>query len=330
MQLLIVKTTSLGDLIHTLPALNDAANAIPCLEADWLAERPFTAIPAWHPAVRRVIASDLRRWRKAPLATVRSGEWARFRDDLGQTRYDLVLDAQGLIKSAFLARCADGPTAGPDWSSAREPLASLFYGRRLRVPPHGSEHAITRTRRLFAAALGYPLPANLNEAPDAGLDRARFAAPDAATPYALFLHGTTWPTKRWPLAHWQQVARWFETRGLAVVLPWGSDSERADAEAIAAASPTARVLPKLGLTEVAGWIAHARVVVGVDTGLMHLTAALGTPGVSLYGPTLPQMTGAFGRNQHWLCNADQPPTIDRARPLTVTVERVIERLSTLP
>ncbi len=329
MQLLIVKTTSLGDLIHTLPALTDAVAAVPGLAVDWLAERPFSEIPGWHPAVRRVIASDLRRWRKAPLTTLRNGDWARFRDDLRQTRYDCVLDAQGLVKSAFLASRADGPVAGPDFVSAREPLAALFYQHRQRVPKHGREHAITRTRRLFAAALGYPLPANLDEAPDAGLDRARFAPPDIATPYALFLHGTTWPSKRWPLAHWQQLARWFDARGIAVVLPWGSEAERADAETIAATSPNIRVLPKLGLTAVAGWIAHARVIVGVDTGLMHLAAALGTPGVSLYGPTLPQMTGAFGRHQHWLCNHDQPPTIDRARPLTVTVERVIEHLSTL-
>jgi heptosyltransferase-1 len=329
MQLLIVKTTSLGDLIHTLPALTDAARAIPGLRADWLAESPFAEIPGWHPAVRRVIASDLRRWRKAPLAAVRSGDWARFRGQLRQTRYDLVLDAQGLVKSAFLASRADGPVAGPDWRSAREPLAALFYDRRHAVPAHGREHAITRTRRLFAAALGYPLPADLDQPPDADLERSRFAAPDLAAPYALFLHGTTWPTKRWPLAHWQQLARWFDARGIAVVLPWGSAAERADAEAIAAASPNARVLPKLGLTAVAGWIAHARVVVGVDTGLMHLAAALGTPGLSLYGPTLPQITGAFGRRQHWLCNADQPPTIDRARPLTVSVERVIEQLPSL-
>ena len=329
MQLLIVKTTSLGDLIHTLPALNDAAAAIPCLKVDWLAERPFAEIPGWHPAIRRVIASDLRRWRKAPLATVRNGDWARFRADLRQTRYDLVLDAQGLVKSAFLASRADGPSAGPGWSSAREPLASLFYDRRLAVPRHGREHAITRTRRLFAAACGYPLPANLDQPPESGLDRARFAHPDIATPYALLLHGTTWPTKRWPISHWQRLAQWFATQGIPVVLPWGSDSERADADAIAAAGPNARVLPKLGLTGVAGWIAHAQVIVGVDTGLMHLAAALGTPGLSLYGPTLPQMTGAFGVNQHWLCNDDQPQTIDRARPLTVSVERVTERLPSL-
>jgi heptosyltransferase-1 len=327
MQLLIVKTTSLGDLIHTLPALTDAARAVPGLAVDWLAERPFAEIPRWHPAVRTVIASDLRRWRKAPLATLRNGDWARFRAELRSRRYDLVLDAQGLVKSAFLASRADGPVAGPGWASAREPLASLFYDRRHRIPAHGAEHAITRTRRLFAAALGYPLPADLAAPPDAGLDRARFERPAIERPYALFLHGTTWPTKRWPLAHWQQLAQWFAARGLVVALPWGSAAERADADAIAAVAPNARVLPKLGLTAVAGWIAHAQVIVGVDTGLMHLASALATPGVSLYGPTLPAMTGAFGRNQQWLCNADQPPTIDRERPLTVTVARVIEALT---
>ena len=108
MKLLIVKTTSLGDLIHTLPALTDAVRAIPGLQADWLAERPFVEIPGWHPAVQRVIACDLRRWRKAPLATVRSGDWARFRSELRASRYDRVLDAQGLVKSAFLASRADG------------------------------------------------------------------------------------------------------------------------------------------------------------------------------------------------------------------------------
>ena len=260
MPLLIVKTTSLGDLIHTLPALTDAARARPGLVVDWLAERPFAEIPRWHPAVRTVIASDLRRWRKAPLATLRSGDWARFRAILRASRYDLVLDAQGLVKSAFLASRADGPVAGPDWASAREPLASLFYDRRLPVPAHGSEHAITRTRRLFAAALGYPLPADLDQPPDAGLDRTRFERPTIAPPYALFLHGTTWPTKRWPLGHWQRLAQWFGERGTTVALPWGSEAERADAEAIAATAPNATVLPKLGLTAVAGWIAHAQVV----------------------------------------------------------------------
>ncbi len=329
MKLLIVKTTSLGDLIHTLPALTDAARAVSGLTVDWLAERPFAEIPRWHPAVQRVIASDLRRWRKAPLASLRDGDWARFRAELRQCRYDLVLDAQGLVKSAWLASRADGPVAGPGWSSARESLAALFYRYRYTVPAHGQEHAITRTRRLFAAALGYPLPAALEQPPDSGLDRARFAIPAIDQPYAVFLHGTTWPTKRWPLHDWQALARWLSQQGLAVVLPWGSEAERADAERIAAATPGCRVLPKLGLTAVAGWLAHARLVVGVDTGLMHLAAALATPGLSLYGPTLPQMTGAFGRNQHWLCNEDQPPSIDRERPLTVSRERVIEVLQLL-
>lgn len=330
MKLLIVKTTSLGDLVHTLPALTDAARAVPGLVVDWLAERPFAEIPRWHPAVRRVITSDLRRWRKTPLATLRDGDWARFRAELRQDRYDLVLDAQGLIKSAWLASRALGPSAGPGWTSAREPLASLLYRHRLAVPAHGQEHAITRTRRLFAAALGYPLPAALDAPPDSGLDRHRFALPAIDQPYAVFLHGTTWPSKRWPLADWQALARWQSQQGVAVILPWGNEAERADAERIATATPGCRVLPKLGLSAIAGWIAHAKVVVGVDTGLMHLAAALATPGVSLYGPTLPQMTGAFGGNQHWLCNDDQPATIDRERLLTVSREKVIEVLQALP
>ena len=196
----------------------------------WKTAQSYMQRMLQRPAVQRVIACDLRRWRKAPLAAVRSGDWARFRSELRASRYDRVLDAQGLVKSAFLASRADGPTAGPDWSSAREPLASLFYRHRHAVPAHGREHAITRTRRLFAAALGYPLPADLDAPPDAGLDRQRFARPAIEQPYAVFLHGTTWPTKRWPLADWQGLARTLTGQGIAVMLPWGSEAERAEEE----------------------------------------------------------------------------------------------------
>jgi len=111
MRLLIVKTSSLGDVIHTLSAVSDAAAASPGLVCDWLVEEAYREVPAWHPAIRRVIPCALRRWRRAPLAAWRSGEWSRFRADLRQDAYDLVLDSQGLIKSAFLAIQARGPVA---------------------------------------------------------------------------------------------------------------------------------------------------------------------------------------------------------------------------
>lgn len=323
MRLLIVKTSSLGDVIHALPAVTDAATRVPGLRCDWLVERAFAEIPAWHPLVDRVIPCDMRTWRKHLWRTVMGGDWSRFRHDLRIQPYDLVLDAQGLFKSAWLARRARGPLAGPDRRSAREPLAAWFYDRALSVPPHDQAHAVQRTRQLFAAALGYPLPAT---DPDAGLARQRFPVPDLSEPYAVLLHGTTWETKRWPIAHWQALARALAAKGLRVVLPWGNASEHEDAQTIAAYAH-GLVLPRVGLTTLAGWLAHARVVVGVDTGLAHLAAALGTPQVTLYGPTLPQLTGAVGARQVWLRSDEQATTIDRTRPTTVSVERVIEALA---
>jgi heptosyltransferase-1 len=325
MRILIVKTSSLGDVVHTLPAVTDAARAVPGLRCDWLVERAFAEIPAWHPAVDRVIQCDLRGWRKNLLHTVFGGDWGRFRAELRQARYDLVLDAQGLAKSAWLARQARGPLAGPDRASAREPVAAFYYRRAYPVPKHDAAHAVERARRLFAQALGYPYAAT---PPDAGLERTGFPPPGLEAPYALLLHGTTWTSKRWPLECWRALGEWLAGRGLRPVLPWGSEAERIDAESIAAACG-GLVLPRLGLTALAGWLARAQLCVGVDTGLAHLAAALGTPQLSLYGPTLPELTGAVGANQVWLTSGEYT-TIDRERPNTVSVERVCAALRAEP
>ena len=325
MRILIVKTSSLGDIVHALPALSDAVRAVPGLRCDWLAERAFAEIPAWHPAVGRIVQCDLRGWRGNLGRTLFGGDWARFRAELRQDDYDLVIDAQGLVKSAWLGRQARGPLAGPDRHSAREPLAAWFYQRAYALPRHDQAHAVERARRLFAQALGYALP---DAPPDAGLDRSRFPAPGLDQPYLMFLHGTSWSSKRWPLEHWCELGAWVAARGLRVVLPWGSEAERADAGSIAAACG-GLVLPRLGLTALAGWLAGARGCVGVDTGLAHLAAALGTPQLTLYGPTLPRLTGAVGDRQLWLTSGEYR-TIERARPNTVSVARVREALAGPP
>ncbi len=317
MRILIIKTSSLGDLIHTLPALTDVARARPELTFDWLAEKPFAEIPRWHPAVGRVISSDLRQWRRHPLRTLFDGTWAEFRDGLQERRYDLVIDAQGLLKSAWLARTAHGPVAGPNRHSAREPLAALLYRQTYAIPPRDQAHAVERNRRLFAQALNYALPAT---APDAGLNRAQFADPNHPRPYALLLHGTTWASKRWPEASWTQLGQWLREQGVDALLPWGTIEEREQAKRIACAGGGI-LLERQSLTALAGWLAHARAFVGVDTGLAHLGAALGTPGITLYGPTLPHLTGALGPNQSPLTSGDAA-TVDRKRPTTVEVSRV--------
>jgi len=294
-RVLLIKTSSLGDVVHTLPALTDAQRAIPGIRFDWVVEEGFAEIPAWHPAVAQVIPVAIRRWRKSLLQTLRSGEWGRFKARLRETHYDLVIDAQGLLKSAWLTRYVKAPVAGLDAGSAREPLAARFYDRRYNVPRE--QHALERVRQLFAQALGYSVPACLG---DYGLDRSRLVT-SGEEPYLLFLHGTTWPSKHWPEPYWRELAERMSAFGWAIRLPWGNAEEKARAERIVEGIPGAGVLSRLNLGGVAKVIAGARACVAVDTGLGHLAAALDVPSISLYGPTLPGRVGAYGRSQVHLC-----------------------------
>jgi heptosyltransferase-1 len=291
----VVKTSSLGDVIHTLPAITDADRGTPGIRFDWVVEESLQEVPAWHPAVDRVIPVAIRRWRRQPWRALAAGEWAAFRRALRERGYDRIIDAQGLIKSAVISRIARGRRAGLDRASAREPLASRFYQDRNHIAR--DQHAITRVRELFARVLGYPLPEG---PPDYGLERRRFLRGANPGAYLVFLHGTTWPAKRSPLAFWQELARLAAGQGLGVRLPQGDEEEGARAGVISQASEHVTVLPRLGLTDLAQELAGARAVVGVDTGLAHLAAALSVPSVTLYGPTRPGLTGTRGPQQHQL------------------------------
>jgi len=290
-RVLIIKTSSLGDVIHTLPALTDAAHAIPGIRFDWVVEEGFAEIPSWHPAVDQVIPVAIRRWRKNIWQTIKSGEWKAFKQRVRERKYDLVIDAQGLVKSAWLTRFVKAPVAGLDRYSAREGWASRFYDRRLSVAT--GQHAVERVRQLFAMALAYDLPEGIG---NYGLDLDRLQLPPAA-PYVVFLHGTTWATKHWPEAYWRQLAERLGQRKLQVRLPWGNQAEKDRAERIAQGLNNCQVLPKLNLAGVARVLAAAKACVAVDTGLGHLAAALDVPTISLFGPTNPGLTGAYGRVQ---------------------------------
>ncbi|BFO01958.1 Lipopolysaccharide heptosyltransferase 1 [Pseudomonas putida] len=291
MRVLIIKTSSLGDVIHTLPAVTDAAHALPGIRFDWVVEEGFAEIPSWHPAVDQVIPVAIRRWRKNLWQTIKSGEWKAFKQRLRAQKYDLVIDAQGLVKSAWLTRYVKAPVAGLDRYSAREGWASRFYDRRLSVAV--GQHAVERVRQLFALALAYDLPEGIGRY---GLDLDRLQLPPAA-PYVVFLHGTTWATKHWPEAYWRELAERLGRRNLQVRLPWGNPAEKARAERIAQGLKNCEVLPKLNLAGVARVLAAAKACVAVDTGLGHLAAALDVPTISLFGPTNPGLTGAYGRVQ---------------------------------
>lgn len=291
MRVLLVKTSSLGDLIHAMPALTDARRHLPGIRFHWLVEETFAQIPALHPAVEAVIPCALRRWRRQLPAVFWRRDWRDFRARLAAHDYDLVLDSQGLLKSAWLARLARGERAGYDGQSARESWAAWHYQRRLPVPR--GLHAITRQRRLFAQALGYASVDEAQEPPRYGIESWQPGS-SAAGPVAL-LHGTSWPSKRWPTANWLALGRLLDKHQVPLLLPWGNAEELARAEFLATRLPNATVTPALGLAELAATLGKCRAAVGVDGGPTHLAAALGLPVLALHGASDAGLTAPLGR-----------------------------------
>ena len=293
MRVLIVKMSSMGDLVHALPMVTGIARAFPRAAIDWVVEESFADIPALHPAVQRVIPIALRRWRRQPWRRDYRQQMAHFLASLREHPYDLVLDCQGLLKSAAVAALAHGPVSGFDRRSAREPLASWFYQQRFFVSR--SDHAIDRNLSLAALALGY----ESHRQPDFGL-RDRVAAlplPESLTLQSpcviLFTHASR-PGKYWPDDHWLALERTLAHQGLTSYLVAGGDSERTRSLALAARMQRAQVLPRLGLLALSAVIGAARGAVGLDTGLTHLAAAIGIPTVGIYCDYDPGLVGLRG------------------------------------
>lgn len=307
MHVLIVKTSSMGDVLHTLPALTDAMQAIPGIRFDWVVEENFAQIPSWHPAVDKVLPVAIRRWRKHWFGSQQREERVRFKRDLQSRQYDVVIDAQGLIKSAALVtRLARGVKHGQDSRSAREPFASWWYDQRHEIDK--KQHAVERTRELFAKSLGYEKPQTQGDYAIA----AHFLRdePQNIAPYLVFLHATTRDNKHWPESHWRELIGLLQPAGLRIKLPWGAEHEHQRAQRLAEGFDYVEVLPKLTLEAIARELAGARAVVSVDTGLSHLTAALDRPNITLYGPTDPGLIGGYGQNQYAIkaCNGDMAST----------------------
>jgi len=285
----------MGDILHTLPALTDAADAIPDIQFDWLIEPDFEEIPHWHKNVARVIALPLRQLRKSRFRGVSRQQALAAIKSIREKPYDLIIDAQGLFKSAVFAKLAKGPVHGLSWRSARESIASLFYKKTAYVS--WDQHAIDRIRSLFATLLGYPKPVGH---PKYGIDWDKFPKVTFDKPYIMFSHGTTWETKHWPLHYWVRLAQIAESEGFDIKLTGVTPAQQQRAQHIATEVSSVKVLPPLSLEEAAVTIGHASANIGVDTGFCHLSAALGVPTVSVYGPTDPVKTGALGEKQRYI------------------------------
>lgn len=295
-RILFVKTSSLGDVVHQCPAVSDAARRLGGAEIHWVVEEGFAGIARMHASVNRVIPVAIRRWRRSLWRGSVWQEMAQFGRSLAGEPYDAVIDTQGLLKSALITRFTRGTRHGMDRASAREPIAARFYDRVHQVPR--GLHAVERNRRLTAAALGYEVDDHLHY----GL---RNVLTTQAGAYSVLLTMTSRADKLWPESRWIELAK---ALAQPVVLPWGTEEERARAERIAAALRQAVVPQRMTVEALAEVLANARSVVGLDSGLTHLAAALGVPTVAIFSGSDPTLTGVYGaRRASNVGAAGKPP-----------------------
>ena len=282
---LIIKTSSLGDVVHQMPAIVDASRACPQVRLTWLVEESFAPLVRLHPLVADIIPVATRRWRSQLGAIATWREIGAFRTRLRRQSFEKVIDTQGLIRSAIMTRVARGARHGYDVRSIREPLAARFYDTKHAV---GRDlHAVTRNRLLTGRSLGYEPTGDV----DYGLN------PPARTDgqrYAVLLHGTSRLSKTWRAEDWIETGRWLQANGLQTVLPWGTEAERLLSERLSGEIAGSRVQPRQSLDLTAQMIGNAALVIGVDTGLMHLAAAYRVPLVGIYVSTDPGLTGPVG------------------------------------
>ena len=293
--MLIVKTSSMGDVVHALPVVRDILTAHPGAQIDWLVEEAYADIVRAHPGVRRVIPLALRRWRKQFWRADIRQEWRDWRAQLRAQTYDAVIDLQGLVKSALIARLARGPLYGLSWASSREALAPLFYAHRQKTALHRTEAAVPRYRALVAWALHYAQQGKPQYGLSLQAPRPDWLLGDA--PYVVLLSATAKDRKLWDEARWIALGLALAGQGMRCVFAWGNAAERARAERLVAAVNTAAPQATVGAAlaapaafDLAEWMRVLRAagaVVGVDTGLLYLAAAVGTPAVAIYTGSSP-------------------------------------------
>jgi len=293
MRILLIKLTSLGDLIHALPALTDARAAYPDIEFDWVIDESFQEVALWHPAVKNHFTTNHRKWRKNLRSLSTYASMFKLFQNIRKNKYDRVIDGQGNHKSGFLSLFTRGIRAGFDKNSVREKIAHLAYQKKYQVSKE--QHAIARLRVLFAQALEYPLP---ETEPNFGINTERFIKPNFELPenFVVFVHNASWITKLWPEDHWLSLIKKTLEAGHTILLPWGNKEEEARAHRLAISS-NVKVLPRLSLSEIGYVLARAKGCVCMDTGLSHLTAALNIPSLTLYGATDSGLIGASGGGQ---------------------------------
>jgi len=301
MRVLIIKLTSMGDLMHALPALTDAAKQIPNIEFDWVVDENFSEVPLWHPKVKSVITTNHRSWKKNIFSTSLINELKSIKSTLNNTNYHAVIDMQNNLKSAAVSFLVKDSVHGLDKGSAREYPSHLAYKFKYKVSKEN--HAITRQRQLLALSLNYEFD---TKDIDYGIQNDNFERPNLELPnkYLFLVHNASWPTKMWSISRWQELIQLINGEGYMAILPSGSKEEFKRAQEIASISTDALAIPAQSLNRTAYIIENAAGCICSDTGLAHLSALLGKPSVTLYSVTDEKLIGTRGNNQAHIISSD--------------------------
>jgi heptosyltransferase-1 len=312
-RILIVKLSSLGDVVHAMPAVQDIRAALPDARIDWVVERAFAPLAGRCEGVQGVIGCELRRWRKSPLASQTRAEWRAFRDELRSQAYDAIIDLQGLTKSALVARVARVTGAGRRFALANQTEGSSYESPTrwvadvaVRIEPH--VHAVERSRVLCARALGYEVP---KAALRFGLRTSDASAGVGQDNCVALVHGTSRDDKLWPEAHWRELGQRLIEAGFTLGLPHGSDAERERGERLAQAlGAGAQAWPRLDLGSLTDRLAGCAGVIGVDSGLSHIAVALDLPHVQIYNFDTAWRTGPLAQGRQQSVYAQPAPPVD--------------------
>jgi len=296
-KILLVKLSSLGDVLHNLPLVWDLRARLPNAQIDWVVEEAYVHLleplrtREGFKGIDRIIPFGLRRWKKHLFKLSTWQQFFAFKKQLQVVTYDTVIETQGLLKSALVCALANKSSnavvaglANATEFSGYEPVARFFYGHLVQVPVQ--THAVDRSRMVMCSALDWPAiqrsdsPQFYGSKIQVNLDKP--VLPELKTPYVLFFHSTAREAKRWSNEAWITLGKELASRGYQVVLPWGSPAEKAVSVALAKQIPNALVPPGFSIEDAFKVIAGAALTVGVDTGLTHLAAVMGLPTVEIY------------------------------------------------
>ncbi len=322
MKILVIKTTSLGDIVHTFPAVSQIHKHFPQAQIDWAVEEEFSSLPLLHHAVTNIRITKWRKWKREPFAVKRNyAQWRQLKQQLKEQDYDVAIDAQSLLKSALVGKGIGAVFHG--FAKGRDPFASLYYDEKHTITADelslyngqqghdGRQHKVPLMMKLCAASLGYA--ADISDC-DYGIDLSRLKSKEnqitsvSSTKQKVFLcHKASQKQKELPDDFWQDLIAVLSTSGYQCILPGHSDNERAHAHKLAEGyESNCDILPRLSIREIAQVMLNCNAVISLDTGLAHLATALGLRTIAIYLVSDPLIFGCYGNNAINLTVANNP------------------------